>query len=166
MSKLKRICRHLLQTHARLDRTFPFSCLVQIENEIKISETRHDGEIRFVVEAMLSGAALYANQSSHDRAIDLFAQLRMWDTEYRNGVLIYVLLADKSVEIVADRGVDKKTGAERWQRICQAIENAFRAGQYQEGVLQGIREVDQILTTCFPAQHVSRNELSNKVVVL
>jgi uncharacterized membrane protein len=163
---LKRIFRHLLSTQWHVQRAFPQSALAAIEEEIKASESRHFGEIRFAVEGGLAGSPLYLDQSARERAIDVFAQLRIWDTDARNGVLIYLLLADHSVEIVADRGVHAKTGAPAWERICRNMELAFRGGRYEQGVIEGIRAVNHLLTTHFPSNGASRNELPNKVVVL
>jgi uncharacterized membrane protein len=163
---LKRIARHLLSTQWHVYRAFPQAALAAIEEAIKASESGHFGEIRFAVEGGLSGSPLYQDQSARERAIDVFAQLRMWDTDARNGVLIYLLLADHSVEIVADRGVNAKAGAPEWERICRNMEAAFRDGLYEQGVIEGIRAVNRLLTTYFPANGANRNELPNKVVVL
>jgi hypothetical protein len=100
----------------QLRRYFPEKSLQAIEQTIKLSETRHLGEIRFAVEASLDGAPLFRDQSSRERAINLFSELRIWDTEHNNGVLIYLLLADKRVEIIADRGIHTKTGNAEWEK--------------------------------------------------
>lgn len=163
---MKRILRHLLSTHWQVKRAFPHTTLAAIEQEIKASEAAHIGEIRFAVEGALSGSPLYLDQSARERAIDIFSQLRMWDTDYRNGVLIYLLLADHSVEIVADRGMHAKTGAPQWERICRGMEAAFREGRYEQGVIDGIGAVNHLLTKHFPSNGTSRNELPDKVVVL
>ncbi len=163
---IKRICRHLLTTHWRRRRVFPRATLAAIEREIKDSESAHGGEVRFAVEDALPGLPLYLDQSARERAIDVFSQLRMWDTERRNGVLIYLLLADRSVEIVADRGVDAKAGAREWGEICRSMEAAFRAGCYEQGAVDGIRAVTDLLKKHFPSNGARRNELPDKVVVL
>ena len=165
-SRLKRMARHLLSTRWQVRRAFPPSALTAIEHAIQASETTHRGEIRFAVEGALPSGPLYAGQSARGRAIDLFAQLRIWDTEARNGVLIYLLLADRAVEIVADRGVHAKAGAAEWEAICRAMEAAFRAGSYRQGVLDGIAAVDRLLSRHFPSDGAPHNELSDKVVVL
>ena len=105
---LARIARHLLFGERRVQRAFPRSTLAAIENAIKASEATHAGEIRFAVEGALERAPLFAGQSPRERAIDVFSALRVWDTERNNGVLIYVLLADRDVEIVVDRGTAAK----------------------------------------------------------
>lgn len=165
-SKLKRMIRHLFSTQWQLKRAFPKKTLDAIEQEIKASENAHVGEVRFAVECALSGAPLYLDQSTRERAIDVFSHWRMWDTEHRNGVLIYLLLADRSVDIVADRGVDIKTGTPEWEKICHDMETAFHAGHYEAGAIGGIRAITHVLTKHFPATGVSRNELSDKVIVL
>ena len=166
MINVKRVLRHLLAALWQGSRAFPQTTLASVEQEIKASETAHFGEIRFAVEGALSGMPLYRNQSARERAIDVFSQLRMWDTEHRNGVLIYLLLADRSVEIVADRGVHAKTTAPEWEEICRNMETAYREGRYEEGTIDGIRAVSHLLTRHFPAGSARRNELPDKVVVL
>ena len=163
---LKRIFRHLLSPQRQLKRAFPRAVLTTIEQEIKASEAAHTGEIRFALEGALSGSPLYLDQSARERAIDVFSQLRIWDTDHRNGVLIYLLLADHSVEIVADRGVHAKTGTPQWEKICRNMEAAFRDGRYEQGVVDGILAVSHMLEKHFPANGASRNELPDKVVVL
>lgn len=163
---LRRIVRHLMTAHWQVKRAFPSTALRAIEQEIKASEATHAGEIRFAVEGALSGAPLYSDQSTRERAIDVFAQLRMWDTDDRNGVLIYLLLADHSVEIVADRGIHEKTGATEWDTICCDMEAAFRHGLYEEGTLSGVRSINRLLQEHFPATGTRRNELPDKVVML
>lgn len=166
MINVKRIVRHLFSTHWQLRRAFPQKTLAAIEQEIKTSECAHVGEIRFAVECALAGAPLYLGQSTRERAIDVFSHLRMWDTEHRNGVLIYLLLADRSVEIVADRGVHAKTTTPEWEKICRDMETEFRNGRYEMGVIGGVRAVTHLLTRHFPATGARRNELPDKVVVL
>ena len=163
---LARICKHLSMTPWRVRRTFPPATLEAIEHEIKTSEAQHAGEVCFVVEGALNGAALYNDQSARDRAIEVFSLLRLWDTTHRNAVLIYVLLADRAVEIVADRGVHPKVSADEWESICHAMEASFREGRYHAGTLQGIRAVTVHLTAHFPAAAGSTRELPDRPVLL
>jgi len=163
---IPRITRHLLMTRLQVRRAFPGDALFAIEQAIAGAEATHNGELRFVVEGALSGAPLYQNLSARERAIDLFSHLRMWDTEGRNGVLIYLLLADRAVEIVADRGVDARAGDTAWQDICGAMQAAFRAGHYEAGALEGVRAVSAMLSAHFPGDGPRENELSNQVVLL
>ncbi len=92
-----------------------------------------------MVEGALDGAPLFRNQPARERALDIFSQLRIWDTAHNNGVLIYLLLADRDVEIVADRGIDAKVGAAGWEKICRAMETDFRAGRFRTRRDQGNR---------------------------
>ncbi|MGE3296354.1 MAG: TPM domain-containing protein [Porticoccaceae bacterium] len=163
---IKRIARHVLMTPRQVRRTFPRPALTAIEQAIKASETTHLGELRFVVEGALDGMSLWRGQSARERAIDVFSQWRIWDTEHNNGVLIYVLLADRDVEIVADRGIHARVGTREWETICRAMEAAFAQGDYEGGVVGGIRAVSQHLTKHFPATGAGRNELPDRPVVL
>ncbi len=130
---------------------------------IKVSETKHAGEIRFVVEGALDGMPLFKGQSPRDRAIELFAQLRVWDTEHNSGLLIYLLPADRAVEIVADRGIHAKVGAEAWRAIRHHMEAAFKQSNYEGGVISGVQAVTQHLVRQFPAGDRG-NELPDRPV--
>lgn len=163
---IKRIVRHLLMTRLQLRRAFPRSTLSAIEKAIQASESRHAGEIRFVVEAALDGWPLFKGQSARERAIDLFSQLRVWDTAGNNGLLIYLLLADRAVEIVADRGIHARVGAQEWSRICQQMQTAFRQSNFEAGVLEGVQVVTRHLVAHFPADGCNPNEIPDKPVLL
>ena len=153
-------------THWQVNRDFPRQTLIAIEKSIKASETAHGGEIRFVVEGALDGAPLFKGQSARERAIDVFSQLRIWDTEQNNGVLIYLLLADREVEIVADRGIHSKLDSGEWEKICRKMETAFKQANYEGGVVSGIQAVTQHLIKHFPATGAGLNELPDKPVVM
>lgn len=163
---LARITRHLLFSARRVKSAFPASTLAAIESAIKASEAMHAGEIRFAVEGTLETEPLFGGQSPRERAIDVFSALRIWDTERNNGVLIYLLLADRDVEIVADRGIAAKIAPGEWETICGGMEAAFAQGKFEEGTLAGIRGVTERLARHFPAAGAARNELPNRVVVL
>ena len=164
--KIKRIVSHLLATDGQVRRAFPRSALIAIEKAIKVSETEHVGEIRFAVEGALDGLPLFKGHSARDRAIDLFSQLRVWDTRHNTGVLIYLLLADRAVEIVADRGIDAKVDAQEWSKVCRRMEAAFRETNYEAGVVSGVQAVTEQLMKHFPADGRNDNELPDKPVVL
>ncbi len=161
-----RILGHLLTTDWQVRRAFPRDTLAAIEKAIGASEATHLGEIRFAVEGALPSRALFRGQSARERAIDVFSQLRVWDTEHDNGVLIYLLLADRDVEIVADRGIDAKVGAEEWERICRGMETAFGQARFGEGVIGGIQAVTRHLVRHFPARGINPDELPDEPVVL
>jgi uncharacterized membrane protein len=163
---IKRIGRHLLEHHWRVKRIFPPAVLARIEQAIRSGEATHAGQVRFVVEGALDGAPLFRDQPARERALDQFAHLRIWDTAHNNGVLIYLLLADRDVEIVADRGIDAKVGAEGWETICRAMETDFRAGNFERGVINGIEAVSRELAKYFPPDGHPRNELPDKPVVI
>lgn len=163
----KRIVRHLLTTRRHLARTFPKAALAAIEQAIEAGEKRHAGQIRFVVEAALDNGPLFRGQSARERALELFSQLRIWDTQHNNGVLIYLLLADRDVEIVADRGIHARVGTEQWEAVCRMMESAFRRGDYAAGAIQGIDAVSRHLTRHFPATgRAGENELPDTPLML
>lgn len=163
---LKRVMRHLSSGNAAVRRAFPQSTLEAIEQAIREAERQCDGQIRFSVEAALDFAPLLAGQSAQERAIEVFSHLRIWDTEHNNGVLIYLLLADRDVEIVADRGVHAKVGQEAWEAICQEMEAAFRIGKFAEGVLAGIHSVGRQLAHHYPYMGEKVNELADNPAVM
>ena len=163
---MKRILKHLVMTEWQVRHAFPRDTLMAIENAIRATKTAHVGEIRFAVEGALHSMALLRGQSPRERALDVFSHLRVWDTEHNNGVLIYLLLADRDVEIVADRGVHAKVGTHGWEPICRTMEAAFAQGNHEQGVVSGIKAVAQHLTKHFPARGAKRNELPDAPVVL
>ena len=119
-------------------RIFPPHVLAAIERAIKAGEATHSGQVRFVVEGALDGAPLFRDQSARARALDVFSQLRIWDTAHNNGVLIYLLLADRDVEIVADRGIDAKVGAAGWEKSARRWKPNSRPG-FRGGVIRASR---------------------------
>src|SRR5580704_19536084 len=163
---IKRIGKHLLAHHWQARRIFPPAVLANIEQAIKASEATHAGQIRFVVEGALDGAPLLRNQSARGRALDVFSHLRIWDTMHNNGVLIYLLLADRDVEILADRGIDAKVGSAGWDKICKAMEADFKTANFAGGVIKGIQAVSRELATYYPRHGANLNELPDAPVVM
>ena len=162
MVKLQRILRHLLPpSWMLLRRSFDTGALQAVEAAVAAAERDHRGEIRFAVEATLDIRALLRNTSARERAIEVFSELHVWDTAENNGVLIYVLLADHDVEIVADRGIAEKVSAEEWQSVCQDMETQFRARRYESGSIAGIRRVGMLLAAHYPGRDRAGNELTD-----
>src|ERR1700710_1360979 len=145
-----RIGRHLLEHRWRVRGVFPQDVLAVIWQAIKTGEATHSGQVRFVVEGALDGAPLFRNQPARERALDIFSKLRIWDTAHNNGVLIYLLLADRNVEIVADRGIDASVGTKGWEKICLEMETDFKAGKFEAGVIKGIAAVSRQPAAAFP----------------
>ena len=167
MPQLNRWLRHLFTSHATVRRRFPASSLQRIEREIRACEDRHAGEIRFAVEAALHPAQLWRGVSPRQRAVEVFSQLRVWDTEHNNGVLIYLLLADRSVEIVADRGVAGGRVAEgEWETVCALMRKYFADGAFEDGVVAGIEAVADVLSRYPPGAGPGANELPDAPVIL
>jgi uncharacterized membrane protein len=164
--KLRRIFRHVFTSNLYAHRCFPTHALTAIEHEIHAAESRHSGELRFVVETALEGPALWRDLAPRQRALDVFAHLRTWDTSRRNGVLIYLLLADRDVEIVADRGYEGLVSAAEWERTCRAMETEFRDRRYKEGAIAGVQAVSALIERHFPPEPRDVNELPNRPVIL
>jgi len=158
--------KHLSTGRAAVRRAFPPSTLDAIERAIRETEAKHSGQIRFAVEASLELAPLLVGQTAQQRALEVFSKLRVWDTEHNNGVLIYLLLADRNVEIIADRGVHARLGKEAWETVCREMEAAFHAGKFEEGVLAGIHSVGQHLARHYPHVGEKINELPDRPVLL
>ena len=163
---IRRTIRHLFFWDWQVQRAFPRASLEAIGKAIAASEQTHGGEIRFVVEASLEGAPLWQGQTTRERAIDVFSQLRVWDTEANNGVLIYLLLADRSVEIIADRGIHARTGSAPWATICHDMERAFSSAEFLAGTLAGIAAIANVISQHFPALEKRKNELPDAPVIL
>lgn len=171
-----RFFKHLFSNPWQVKRYFSGQALQKIEAAITASEVKHTGEIRFVVEAGLHPFEIIGKKSPRQRAIELFSLLNIWDTEQNNGVLIYLLLADRDVEIVADRSIDKHVGYDRWDAICHEMEVLFRQGKFEFGVLQGITAVSNELEKHFAVDNIQNkrkravqrksNELPDKPLIL
>jgi uncharacterized membrane protein len=139
--------------------------MAAIERAIARAELEHGGEIRFAAEPALDPAPLFAGQSARERALEVFSLLRLWDTAERNGVLVYLLLADRDIEIVADRGLNMVKAVE-WEAICRSIEQALRRRKFEQGVVEGIAAVSRVLAEHFPRRAADRNELPDRPVTL
>lgn len=160
----RRMGRHLLLPGWQVRQIFPPAAMADIEANISQAEQAHSGQIRFAVEAALDFPLLFKNVSARERAVEVFSALRVWDTEHNNGVLIYLLLADRDVEIVADRGIHARVGAAAWEQICQAMEARFRLGEFEQGVHAGIEAVGALLAKHFPGE--GSNELPDTPVLI
>jgi len=161
-----RILKHLLLPGWWVRRAFPPAALQAIEHAIGEAEGGHCGELRFVIEGPRPLAALLRGESPRERAIEVFSQLRVWDTEHNNGVLIYVQVVDRRVEIVADRGIARRVEQGQWEGICRAMESCFRDRAYRRGALEAIERAGRLLALHFPARPGSGNELPDRPVVL
>jgi uncharacterized membrane protein len=161
-----RILRHLFATRAGTRRRFSDAVDAGIEAAIRAAEQKTSGEIRFVIETAFDIPELWAGVTPRTRAEQVFASLRVWDTELRNGVLIYVLMADRDVEIVADRGSAIRIPLTEWESVCRLIESHFQAGRFKEGAVAGVEEVGRLLEREFPVRPGDRNELPNQPSLL
>ena len=137
-----------------------------VESAIRASETTHDGELLFVVEAGLHPLSLARGLSARQRAHEVFAAQRVWDTERNSGVLIYVQLVDRRIEIVADRGITAKVAQQDWDAVCRRMESAFREKRFEPGALHAIGEITALLVHHFPPCGENPNELPDRPVVL
>lgn len=160
-----RVLRHLLMPPWRARQLFPTRSLQAIERAIRASEATHHGQICFAVEAALEMKPLMRNQTARDRALDVFSQMRVWDTEHNNGVLLYVLLADHDVEILADRGMHRHVPPAAWERICQRMEADYRAGRYEAGTIAAIHAIGELLAAHYPGPGARGNELPDRPTI-
>jgi uncharacterized membrane protein len=166
MAQIKRIIRHLTSTRRAVNKAFPPKTLAAIEQAIQQAEATHHGEIRFVVEGALTGAPLLKGVTPRERAIDVFSQLRMWDTAQRTGVLIYLLMSDRQIEIVADRGIAAHVGHAAWSALCRQLEQAFKEEKFEQGAFACIDAVTLHLQKHFSTSAPNPNELSNAPVLM
>ncbi|KQW46342.1 MULTISPECIES: TPM domain-containing protein [unclassified Roseateles] len=147
---LKRFMRHRMWDEDDARRVLPAEALARLQQRVAESEMRHTGEIRVCVEASLPLSYLWRDADARERAITMFAKLRVWDTELNNGVLIYLLLADHRIEIVADRALARRVEPGHWQKLVETMGAAFRAGHFEQGLGDAISAVDAMLVTHFP----------------
>lgn len=162
---MRRVLRHLFAPSAK--RAFPPAVLARIQAAIAASEASHRGEICFAVEAAMPLAALFAGSDARACAEAAFARLRVWDTEENNGVLVYLLLAEKRIEILADRGLAQRVDAGHWQAVCEHMAAHLAAGRHEAAVMQAVDEIGSVLREHFPQDGAQDpNQLADAPVVL
>ena len=164
MNTLIRILKHRWLDETDVQRALGTDTLRRIEGRVASSERAHTGELRVCVEAGLPLSYLWRGASARDRAIAMFGKLRVWDTEHNNGVLIYLLLAERRIEIVADRGITRQVPEHTWQDISDAMGAAFKGGDYARGLLDAVDRVGALLAQHFPANvsQLNPNELPDR----
>ncbi|HMW18691.1 MAG TPA: TPM domain-containing protein [Accumulibacter sp.] len=163
---LRRLIRHVVLPHWWVRRSFAPDLLRRIEMAVEASEITHRGELRVVLEANLPLPRLLQDQTTHARAVELFSQLRVWDTAENSGVLIYLQLIDRRVEIVADRGIDAQVGPAFWNGVCRQMEEAFKAEDFAGGMLFALDTIGDVLREHFPISSANADELPNRPLVL
>lgn len=164
--KLARLIRHLATTRFSTRRHFPPPVRAAIEEAVRECKGRHAGEIRFVVETAFDLPELWHDLAPRQRALQLFGQLGVWDTAHNNGVLIYVLMADRVVEIIADRGIAARVTEAEWAAVCRQMEHHYREGRFREGSIVGILGVGALLGRHFPGKPKGSEELPDQPVLL
>ena len=167
-SGLGRLWRHLWCDERHVRGVLSDGALDRLTAHVAASEARHTGEIRYCIEAALPLSYLRRDAPARERAEMLFSKLRVWDTAHRNGVLIYLLLADHAIEIVADRGLAARVDPQTWAQVTEHMSQAFRGGRFEQGLIHALDEVTALLVEHFPAsaQVPNPNELPNRPVVL
>lgn len=151
LKRLQRILRHRWLDDSASRKAVPPELAQKLMQRVAASERRHTGEVRICVEAGLPLSYLWRDATPRERAIAMFGKLRIWDTEHNNGVLIYLLLAEHAIEIVADRGLASRVDPGTWQEIVRHMGPAFREGRFEEGLTQALEEVSALLVRHFPA---------------
>ena len=165
-NRFARVLRHLLTDQLALRRAFPAVALERIGQRIAEGETRHCAEIRLAIEDSLDVRRVWAGSAPRERALEVFATLRVWDTEANNGVLVYVDLADHAVEIVADRAAARAVGEAQWRTVADELCEAYRRGEHLQGTLAAIERMDGLLAVAFPAGERNPDELPNPPAIL
>ena len=162
-----RIFRHRLMDESDTHKAIPADMLQRLASRVAASEKRHSGEVRICVEASLPTSYLWRDASTRERAVSMFGKLRVWDTEHNNGVLIYLMLAEHAIEIVADRGIDSHVSRADWQAMVARMGAAFREGRFEDGLTQALEEVSALLYEHFPlaAGQPDSNELPDEPVL-
>ncbi len=163
---IQRTLRHLRSTRSAAERAFPQATLTALAAAIAAGERTHRGEVRLVIERALPLSAAWSSVSNRQRAIALFADYGIWDTEDNCGVLIYVNLADRKVDIVADRGIDGKIDAATWQAVCSTMTQGFAHGDYHAAALAAVEQVNALLRRHFPSNGARPNELPDQPLML
>ena len=149
MNRLLRLLQHRRFDETDARRALDDAAMARLQARVAASERQHSGEIRICVEAGLPLSYLWRGADARERAVALFGKLRVWDTEQNNGVLIYLLLAEHRIEIVADRGIDRRADAAQWQGLVGTMSQAFKAGRFEAGLEQAVDAVDSLLQRHF-----------------
>jgi uncharacterized membrane protein len=165
-NRFKRTLRHLTSTRTEAERAFPPATQAAIGDAIAAGERTHRGEVRLIVEKALPLAAAWSGVTNRQRALALFADYGIWDTEDNCGVLIYVNLADHKVDIIADRGIDRRIDAATWEAVCQTLTRGFAQGAFHDATLAAIGQVNALLQRHFPSNGERPNELPDQPVML
>jgi uncharacterized membrane protein len=167
MNRWLRILKHRWLDESDARRALGSTALERLHQRVAASETRHSGEIRVCVEAGLPLSYLWRGATARERAVTLFGKLRVWDTEQNNGVLIYLLLAEHRIEIVADRGLDRHVGSAQWQAIVGSMREAFASGRFEDGLNAAIAAVHALLVQHFALEpgRANPNELPDAPLV-
>ena len=165
--RLARLVRHRLRDERSTARAIPRDMLARLAQRVGESENRHSGEIRIYVEASLPTSYVMRDATPRERAVAMFGKLRVWDTEHNNGVLIYLLLAERAMEIVADRGVTTRVPDGEWQRIVAAMRGEFQAQRFEQGLVHAIDAVTALLVEHFALApgEANPNELPDEPVL-
>jgi uncharacterized membrane protein len=166
VKKIKRWFLHAFTPPWRQRVLFSKTTLKAIETAIQQSETTHSGELRFAIENALTASQVWHGLSSYQRALELFAKLHVWDTEENSGVLIYLLLAERTVHIIADRGINKRVTQAEWDDIVRAMQSEFRSGNFERGSVLGIEQITALLASHFPATADNPNELPDAPIII
>jgi uncharacterized membrane protein len=166
MVNIRRWFKHLFMPPWAWRRAFPQAILDAVEAAIRGSEMRHGGEIRFAIENSLAPGLVWRGMSGRERALEIFSNLHVWDTEHNSGVLIYLLLADHDIEIIADRGIAACVDPAEWEQVAKMMEAAFRTGQFEQGALIGIERISALLAEHFPPSGHNPDELANRPVIV
>ena len=164
--KIARTWRHATSSAAEARRAFPETTLMAIAQAIDAGERTHRGEVRLIVEKALPFEDAWDDVTNRQRALALFADHGVWDTEDNCGVLIYVNLAEHKVDIVADRGIDRKIDAATWRAVCRTMTDGFKAGRFHDATLAAVVQVNDLLHQHFPANGERVNELPDRPIML
>ena len=166
-SRVGRLFRHRLRDETHTQRAIPPDMVKRLAQRVAASEQRHTGEVRIYVESSLPTSYLMRDAAARERAVAMFGKLRVWDTRHNNGVLIYLLLVERSIEIVADRGLSDRVPQPEWQAIVARMQSAFREARFEDGLTQALEEVSALLMQHFPAMPgaANANELPDEPVL-
>jgi uncharacterized membrane protein len=167
MTRMQRMLSNLFNHWFQLHRRFPPALLDEITTAIAAGENAHRGEVRFAIESRLTPWAVLEGVDAPRRARQVFAQLRVWDTEHNSGVLFYVLMAEHRIEIVADRGVAARVTAAEWETICARMRDCYAREEWREGSIQGVAAAHALLRQHFPSDGTDNpDELPDRPILL
>lgn len=161
---MKRLWQNLTTGRWHVRRLLAPTGAAAITEAVRVTERTTSAQIKVVVEAALDVAPLFRGQTARERSLEVFGLERVWDTSANNGILLYLLVAERDAEIVADRGFNGVVAPEEWSDLCNALTREIASTGFVPAIVQAVERIGTIATRTFPVTE-SGNELRDELLV-